>query len=225
MNLVYTFLDNKIEIKKDLINSIEILNKNYFYRLTNLLLKYCSNFESEEINFNDGMDELKLNNSIRFITNYYDFDFNNKKYINELIKIITNNSNEKILIKINNNYNKIYKLLENLMGDIDLNFEIKINDEFSIKEILKNFNLSIPSKEKLLDNLILLVDIEKELNINKLLVFINLKEYLNYNDLLEFEKYCIYNNIGVILFDSNVYDKTCYESKFIIDNDLNEVVL
>ena len=40
MNLIYTFLDNKIDLYNDYVNSIEVLNNNYFYRLTNLIYKY-----------------------------------------------------------------------------------------------------------------------------------------------------------------------------------------
>lgn len=225
MNLIYTFLDNKIDLYNDYVNSIEILNNNYFYRLTNLIYKYSNNQETEEFYFTENNEELKLNKKIRIITNYYDFDFNNKKYINELIKNISNNTDDNILLKLNNNYNKLYKVLSSLINSVDLNFKVDINDEFSINEILNNFNLSIPSKDNLLDNLILLIDIEKQFNINKVLVFINLKDYLSREDIIEFEKYCIYNNMYVILFDNSKYKNNSYEKKFIIDNDLSEVIL
>ena len=225
MNLIYTFLDNKIDLYNDYVNSIEILNNNYFYRLTNLVYKYSNNQETEEFYFTENNEEIKLNKKIRIITNYYDFDFNNKKYINELIKNISNNTDDNILLKLNNNYNKLYKVLSSLINSVDLNFKVDIYDEFSINEILNNFNLSIPSKDNLLDNLILLIDIEKQFNINKVLVFINLKDYLSREEIIEFEKYCIYNNVYVILFDNSKYKNNSYEKKFIIDNDLSEVIL
>ena len=225
MNLIYTFLDNKIDLYNDYVNSIEVLNNNYFYRLTNLVYKYSNDQEVEELYFTENNEELKLNKKIRIITNYYDFDFNNKKYINELIKNISNNTDDNILLKLNNNYNKLYKVLSSLINSVDLNFKVDINDEFSINEILNNFNLSIPSKDNLLDNLILLIDIEKQFNINKVLVFINLKDYLSREEIIEFEKYCIYNNVYVILFDNSKYKNNSYEKKFLIDNDLSEVIL
>ncbi len=225
MNLIYTFLDNKIDLYNDYVNSIEVLNNNYFYRLTNLIYKYSNDQEVEELYFTENNEELKLNKKIRIITNYYDFDFNNKKYINELIKNISNNTDDNILLKLNNNYNKLYKVLSSLINSVDLNFKVDINDEFSINEILNNFNLSIPSKDNLLDNLILLIDIEKQFNINKVLVFINLKDYLSREEIIEFEKYCIYNNVYVILFDNSKYKNNSYEKKFLIDNDLSEVIL
>ena len=225
MNLIYTFLDNKIDLYNDYVNSIEILNNNYFYRLTNLVYKYSNNQETEEFYFTENNEEIKLNKKIRIITNYYDFDFNNKKYINELIKNISNNTDDNILLKLNNNYNKLYKVLSSLINSVDLNFKVDIYDEFSINEILNNFNLSIPSKDNLLDNLILLIDIEKQFNINKVLVFINLKDYLSREEIIEFEKYCIYNNVYVILFDNSKYKNNSYEKKFLIDNDLSEVIL
>ena len=225
MNMIYTFLDNKIELHNDYVNSIEVQNKNYFFRLTNLIYKYANGDEIEELYFTENDKELKLENKIRIITGFYNFDFNNRKYINELIKVISSNQDENLINKLNSNYNKFYKSLENLISDIDLNFKVNINDEFSLNEILKNFNLSIQSNDRLIDNLLLLIDVEKQFNINKILVFINLKQYLNKEELIEFEKYCIYNNIYVILFDNIEYKKLKkYEMKILIDKDLNEVV-
>lgn len=223
MNMIFSFLENPIKLVKDKVNIVEVQNSNYFFRLTNLIYKYSIGEVTEEIYFYEDVDEIK--NKINVITNYYDFDFNSKKNINELIKIISKELDDSILVKLNNNYNKVYKDLSELLSKVDLNFKIEINDEFNIQEILKNFNLSIPSNDRLIDNLLLLIDIEKTFNIHKTLVFINLKDYLPEEDLIEFEKYCIYNDIYVILFDVNGHKINNYENKFIIDKDLNETSL
>lgn len=104
---------------------------------------------------------------------------------------------------------------------MDLN--IDINNDFDLDLMIKLLNITIKSKDNLLDNLFLLIDIEKELNINKIIVFINLKQYLNKNELIELYKYLLYNNIVVLLIDSQSYG-ICneYEKKIIIDEELEE---
>ena len=104
---------------------------------------------------------------------------------------------------------------------MDLN--IDINNDFDLDLIVKLLNVSIKNKDNILDNLFLLADIEHELNISKLLVFVNLKQYLNEQELIELYKYLLYNNIVVLLIDSQAYG-VCneYEKKIIIDNELEE---
>ena len=104
---------------------------------------------------------------------------------------------------------------------MDLN--IDINNDFDLDSMIKLLNVSIKQKDNLLDNLFLLVDIEKELSINKIIVFINLKQYLNNNELIELYKYLLYNNVVVLLIDSQSYG-VCneYEKKLIIDDELEE---
>ena len=59
-----------------------------------------------------------------------------------------------------------------------------------------------------------------------ILVFINLKQYLSKNELLELYKYSIYNQVQIILIDSQSYGVTLeYEKKLIIDDNLEEIVL
>lgn len=86
--------------------------------------------------------------------------------------------------------------------------------------------ISINKTDDLLDNLLLLIDLEKVLKINEILFFINLKQYLSQEELIEFYKYAIYNEIKIVLVDSQSYGvKLDYEKKLIIDANLDEFVL
>ena len=86
--------------------------------------------------------------------------------------------------------------------------------------------ISINKTDDLLNNLLLLIDLEKVLKINEILFFINLKQYLSQEELIEFYKYAIYNEIKIVLVDSQSYGvKLDYEKKLIIDANLDEFVL
>ena len=101
-----------------------------------------------------------------------------------------------------------------------------ITEQFDISIITKMLKVKVNEKEDIMDNLLLLIDIEKELKLNKLLIFINLKQYLNKEELIEFYKYAIYNKLNIILIDSQSYGVTSkYEKKLIIDTNLDELML
>jgi len=101
-----------------------------------------------------------------------------------------------------------------------------IDGEVDIDNLLKVLKLGINEKDELLDNLFLLIDIEKIFNGENILIFVNLKQYLSKKELIELYKYAIYNQIQIILIDSQCYGGTLdYENKLIIDENLDEFVI
>ncbi len=222
MRLSIRYIDNIITFNNNSINCLEIENKSYFYKIVNDINNISVGDVIEDVVFTDDeYKELNLSNKINIIFDYFNFDFNSKK----IISIINKKVNENISINDKDNlsklYNKIRKIYFPILNDMDLN--IDINNDFDLDLMIKLLNITIKSKDNLLDNLILLIDIEKELNINKIIVFINLKQYLNKNELIELYKYLLYNNVVILLIDSQSYG-ICneYEKKIIIDEELEE---
>lgn len=222
MRLSIKYIDNVITFDNRYINCLEIENKSYFYKIVNDINNISVGNVIEDVVFTDDeYKELNLSNKINIIFDYFNFDFNSKK----IISIINKKVNENISINDKGNlsklYNKIRKIYLPILNDMDLN--IDINNDFDLDLMIKLLNITIKSKDNLLDNLFLLIDIEKELNINKIIVFINLKQYLNKNELIELYKYLLYNNVVILLIDSQSYG-ICneYEKKIIIDEELEE---
>ncbi len=225
MKINIDYIDNEIIITDDTIFNIEIENKTYFYRLISEFNAIANGELVENINFVDKYNnELTLLNRIDLYIDYFNIDFNSKKVINSLYKMLKNNLNEENKIKINNYYSKIKNILSKTF--IDYNLSLVINDEFDLEMLFKMLKVSIKNKDNLFDNLLLLIDINSIFNINELLVFINLKQYLTNEELKEFYKYSLYNNVKIILIDSQSYGTANeYEKKLIIDNNLDEFLL
>lgn len=225
MNLNIKYIDNNISFNDNIINCLEIENKSYFYRIVNSLNNIANGELVEDIIFtDDNYKELNLSNKINIVFDYFNFDFNSKK----IISLINKKINENISIQDKDNlaklYNKIKKIYTPLINDFDLN--LTINNDFDLETIIKLLNISINLKDNILDNLFLLIDIEKELNINKLIILVNVKQYLNKTELIELYKYILYNNINILLIDSQTYGVTNeYEKKLVIDNELEEFIL
>ena len=222
MKLSIKYIDNNIDFDNSYINCLEIENKNYFYKIVNDINSISNGNILEDVIFSDDeYKELNLSNKINMVFDYFNFDFNSKKIISIINKKINDNISVEDKENLSKLYNKIRKIYLPILNDMDLN--IDINNDFDLDSIIKLLNVSIKPKDNLLDNLFLLVDIEKELSINKIIVFVNLKQYLNNNEFIELYKYLLYNNVVVLLIDSQSYG-VCneYEKKLIIDDELEE---
>lgn len=222
MKLIIKYIDNNIDFDNSYINCLEIENKNYFYKIVNDINSISNGNILEDVIFSDDeYKELNLSNKINMVFDYFNFDFNSKKIISIINKKINDNISVEDKENLSKLYNKIRKIYLPILNDMDLN--IDINNDFDLDSVIKLLNVSIKPKDNLLDNLFLLVDIEKELSFNKIIVFVNLKQYLNNNELIELYKYLLYNNVVVLLIDSQSYG-VCneYEKKLIIDDELEE---
>ena len=220
MKMLLNNYENDIIFDNTYINTLEILNKKAFYRF----LKDINNLNDQDnILFFDNNEQINMDNKIFIIYNFINFDFNTKKITASILNIINNNMDEKDKDKINNLYNKLKDIYTHLLDNIDLNLEIQ--DEFKIEDISKLMKPKINTKNNLLENILLLMDIESELNLDKLVVFVNLKSYLENEELIELYKYSLYKDIKILLVDNHNYLTNNIEKKLQIDEDLIEFMI
>mgnify|MGYP004657214391 FL=1 len=225
MNLKINYFDNNIKIENDYIQVIEIENKKTFYRLVSDLYKIKNDEKLDEVFFYDNNNqEINMYNKVDLYVNFFDIDLNSKKNLNALNKNIINSLTDNVKEEILNNFKKLSRSFTKILSDIDL--PLSLNDNITVDDIIKLLKISINKTDDLLNNLLLLIDLEKVLKINAVLFFINLKQYLSQEELIEFYKYAIYNEIKIVLVDSQSYGiKLDYEKKLIIDANLDEFVL
>lgn len=225
MNLKINYFDNNIKIKNDYVQVIEIENKKTFYRLVSDLYKIKNDEKLDEVFFyDDNNQEINMYNKVDLYVNFFDIDLNSKKNLNVLNKNIINSLTDNVKEEILNNFKKLAKSFTKILSDIDL--PLSLNDNITVDDIIKLLKISINKTDDLLSNLLLIIDLEKVLKMNEILFFINLKQYLSQEELIEFYKYAIYNEIKIILVDSQSYGiKLDYEKKLIIDANLDEFVL
>ena len=224
MNLSVDYFDNQIIFTSGYINAIEIENKRYFYRFVNDLYSVYTNGYSDNLKFINDNKEINMNGKTKVFINYFDFQFDSKKYTNEISKFVSNYISEEDIKNLINLYSKMTKIYKKALNDIDL--PLYVENDISIDNINKLMKLGISPKEELLDNLMLLIDLEHTLKTNNLLIFVNLKQYLTKDEVVELYKYAIYNEIMIMLVDSISYGVTLKnEKKYIIDENLDEFML
>lgn len=225
MKIKINYLENIIQLNDEKVLSIEIENKNYFYRLISNLYSTINSEIVEEVTVYDNEDkELNISNKAKIFINFFNFEFDSKKYTNEINKYIISEMDENDKINLLKSYNKLIETFIKILNKSDL--PLQILEDITVDNIIKNLKLTINSKNSLLDNLMLLIELEKTLKTNNLLIFVNLKQYLTNQELIELYKYSIYNKIKILIIDSQSYGGTLdYENKLIIDSNLDEFML
>lgn len=225
MKIKINYLENLLVLNSENVFCIEIESKSYFYRLVSDLCSVSNSEIAEDITvYDDNEKEMNISNKLKLFINFFNFEFDSKKYTNDINKYIINEMNENDKTNLLKSYNKLIEVFIKILNKSDL--PLQILEDVSIENIIKNLKLTINSKNNLLDNLLLLIELEKILNTNSLLIFINLKQYLTSQELLELYKYAIYNGIKIILIDSQCYGATLkYEHKLIVDSNLDEFML
>ena len=223
MKLNVSFVDNEIILDKSYVTAIEIENKKYFYRFVKGLFDISNNQKIDDFQFIDN-EEKYFYPSLEIINNYFELDINSKKTLTELYKNIANCFDEEMIQELMKNYRQIYNSLNKILKSIDL--PLSIQQEYENDLFLKSMKISISMKEELLDNLLLIIDINRLLKLHQVIIFINLKQYLTKDELTELYKYAIYNNVNVLLIDSQSYGPSIdNEHKLIIDSNLDEFML
>lgn len=225
MKIKIDFIDSIIDFDVSNIYSFEIHNKKYLYRISSLFYSISNGDLPEEIEcFDKNNNGVKINNKIRIFFNYFDFEFDSKKYSTDITKYILNNIEQYDSELILKTYSKLCKLVNKELLKTELPITVSIED--GIDNVIKMFKFKINQKNDLLDNLLLIIDLEVALNSNKLLCFMNLKQYLTKDELLEFYKYATYNSLKVIMIESTRYDYLKdYEKTIIIDQSLDETMI
>ena len=226
MKLLVDYIDQEILLSKDKIFSLEVTNKHYFYRLINdfCILSDGGINDSIKLYNISSFKEINISSKLNIFTNYFDFNLNNKKIINILVNDIEKQFTNIEVDKVRKNYLGIEKVIKAKFNNY--NFAIDFNSEFSLKEIINLYKIKILQSKSLIDNLFTLIDVYKLYSSDSLLIFVNLKQYLTEQELYEFFKYCVYNEIYIVLIDINNYKiKNKFENKLIIDNDLFETMI
>ncbi len=207
MKIKINFLDNPIDIKDDFITVIEVENKKYFYRIIKSLYDTENGVLSEDVVFFDeNGKEINMNGKIKIYTDYFELQMNSNKITNEIIKYFSRIFKEEDKLNLQKQYKKLVDLYKRILNNIDVPLVIEENN--SIESTLKYLKVSFAMQDNLLDNLLLIMDVERTFQFNNLLVFVNLKQYLNNEELIELYKYSIYNKVKMVLIDSQSYGCT-----------------
>ena len=222
MKITVSYLENNIEINNENINVLEIENNKIFFRLINDLNQICNGNVIEEIKTFIDDKEVSITNKVNVISDYFNIDFS--KYMLSINKLINENlkdNSDKSLLLL---YKKLIQKYNSIISTVDL--PIMVNNDVTIESLTKILKLKINYKNSIIENLFSIIELERSLKYSKFIVLVNLKQYLDDTELKELYKYSIYNNVNIILVDSQCYGCSHdFEKKLIVDDNLVEFMV
>ena len=224
-------LENDIIFKEEYINVLQIQDKKLFTNVINSLNDNINNIEDtkERIIILDNDIEIKIEKEVLMIIDVFNIDFNQKKIQSALFQKI-----EKI-------YQQEYERLSDFQTHFqslqinamdvweDLPFEFEYKDSIGVQEYLKLLGLKIAMGDrdsKIIDIVLMIIDVVEYFGIAKLVVFTNLKLYLSQKELEEVYKYIMYKKVMVLLLETGD-EKECVKNEKIlfVDSDYDEIMM
>lgn len=225
MKILLTDYETKVEINDNKVSVLEILNRKLFYDVTSCFVNISNGVNDDyPILFTDNDEEVNLNRNIAVYLNYFEIEYNSKNVLTKLYDRVNSELNEEDKNKIQLLINDIMKLYNTYISNIDLDLEY--NDSLSFVDICKLLKLKVKDNTtNILEKMMLIIDIESQLHLNKLVVFVNLKQYLNKEDLDKLYEYILAKKVNVLLLENSSID---YENNdeviYKIDNDFDEYI-
>ena len=161
---------------------------------------------------------------IEIVFNPLNLDFNNRRVITTLLKMVLKTSlSEDFYLPTNNLKTNIIKYLSEIVDSREFNFEVE-TDEFTIESIAKATNLHVVGDED--DFVELITDymaMMTELIETKLFIFINLRSFMNEDETKRLVKNILNHQFNVFLIENQNREKIENGSRIIIDKDLCEL--
>ena len=202
---IFSF-ENDIDFSKNHINVLQIQNKKLFAKMVSSFNNMCKGLsvECDEVITLLEQDEIvDFTKNVLFVVDFLNFDFNQRRiqtvlyqYIDKIIKL-----EPEILSNINNLQDSIHIEFMSIMEEFP--FEILCKKDSSILDILKMYGIRIKANvdEKIIEKLFKLVELVQCLDLAKLIILVNVKQYLDSDEIVEFYKYCVYNNVKLLVLE------------------------
>ena len=179
--------------------------------------------EGGKIHFTQGGKAI-ASKDIEIVFNPLNLDFNNRRVITTLLKMVLKTSlSEDFYLPTNNLKTNIIKYLSEIVDSREFNFEVE-TDEFTIESIAKATNLHVVGDED--DFVELITDymaMMTELIETKLFIFINLRSFMNEDETKRLVKNILNHQFNVLLIENQNREKIENGSRIIIDKDLCEL--
>lgn len=218
--------ENKLKIRENEVEIIEILNSKCYSHIINEINQKVNGIEDSNEIFllDDEENEIKFKENAYMVFDIFNINYNSKTILNKLYSIIDKNIETSGSYEIYNLYIKMRNLIIQEINELP--FEFEMEDNMKIVDLLKLYELRIDTSNyiNVINKIEILIDLISTLKIAKILIIPNLKLFLSNEELVELYKYSLYNNINLISIERNLTEKLEYEKHFIIDENFNDFI-
>ncbi len=167
---------------------------------------------------------LKYGTDVDVVFNPMKLEFNNRRAVTTLFKMLVKTSNsEDFYLKTNEFKTRILKYLDEVVEAEGFNFDV-VADDFALNNIAKAVNFHVDSDEDdYVEFLTDYMEVMVELAGTKLFVFVNLRSYLSEKELSRLVGNILNHQFDVLLIENQDYGKCEGVQRIIIDKDGCEI--
>lgn len=220
--IIVNFLSKTINFNPNVLLNIICENKSkYIEIMTELENEFVGTNRGFKI-YKDG-ELIADNTKFLYIKDSFSLSLNSKKNLNSLYKILKN----RYFLEFKNEFENINEKLEEIIKEISMDFdiELKANAEIKIDDIFKISSLEFSDDyENYFEKLVKFIKINNELEKINIVFIKNLHSYLTNSEIIKIVNEFKYLNIMILNIEFFQYfEKSDFESNYIIDKDLCEI--
>jgi len=217
IELRHVMLSEPIIIKKEILTNVVFETSNHFYVfLKDINDAYAGN--TENIDFIQNEKEYNFRTKAIFISDIISYEINSRKVKNELLKSISELTDDDFQKEIEN-INK--QLLELINNKITLWGDIYFRDEIPIIDYLKLFEFEVNDVDKsLIEKIMIWIKSFIDLYQIDFYVFVNLFDFLNKEEIEILNSFCQQEKISILVVTRHNYSElTAFIHQYIVDKD------
>ena len=221
MKLCSPCFEEVLEFQDGLINEVVIENPALMLMFLTTLSDGINGKETDAI-LSNNEKILDMSVSLEIITDYIDFQGNQKKFMTKLI-----HSMEKVALgaEFFEQTQKVIAEIEKLMNDIAYETDLDIRyEKLSVQTLLKSIGIQVNlDYNKLTERLFDYMELVRRFMGEQLFVLVNLRSYVSDEDMRQFASTVVSHGLHVLLVDNYAYPVLPTEKRLVIDADLCEI--
>lgn len=222
MRFAHTELSGELNWTEDgRINELVVESPTFLRQIMESLLSGC---EQGGASLVEKGKQLKFSKQVDIVVNPLKLDFNNRKAMTALLKILVKASlSEGLYMETNKFKANILKYMDQVIDSENFEFELA-TDEFDFGDIAKAVSLHIVDDED--DYIELLtdyMDMLSELTEVKLFIFLNLRSLISWEETLRLVENAKNHGFNILLVESVAREALPDGNRIVVDSDLCEL--
>lgn len=158
-----------------------------------------------------------------YISDYFNLDLSDRKYISKLYSMISEDSDSKFSIETADAISRFCALID--MFNSECEIPLSYDEATPLSSLLKAFNVKPQSEySSYLEKFVSYIDAIGKLSSTKLFCFVNLKANFSDEEIEHLYQYFLSSEMFVFSIESSLRNKRIEEFNALIDNDLCEII-
>lgn len=204
MRVVFSGLDNPMELEAGECSTLEVQSSTLFARLARSMLSGEGRYAEEPYSIWDGDAELKPKDALLVIDNPLQLPWDERGLMGTIIKRMEREYLEdEDLRKAVEDYQRSINSTLMALG-LGMNADLGFSQEWDFKRYLKfaGFGVSYQEGKSFLDNLLNFLSLALDAGEKRTFVFVNLKTFLSENDFMLFLDQVFFQKTSVLLLEN-----------------------